>query len=633
MSLIPGWYSYDSGGMDRPMQVSEHDKVVGTWAQAVFEEAKDELEKCEEIVNIDRNINYLMGKQWVDRRPSYKSSPVANRIWTNLIQLVSYLTDIRQSFEVKANNDLYKQHADILNQLIRGWFFNEDIDMTLAMIIIHSALTIGYGRLVWNPDLKNGEGELELTACGAMDVIPIRPSHNLQRALGVIYRTPKPLSWFQEKYPTKGFAVPVDREYSQFISTTSTAAGQGMWGRAYQVLSPQMRRLFGQSASSYRDSVIPMALYREFWIRDNQLNTSNREVIVGDLDKEYGYKVQSGQRLYPRGRLICMGGPVVLYDGPNPFWHGQFPFAALRLNRVPWQWPGISEFRNQIPLQDVMNNILAGILDAVKKAVNPPLIAPDNAFGTAVKRNLDPNMPGAKIFFSPASISPPQYAPAPNLPSFVFQTMLYAQQELDSQSGFIDMGSVSRRGIVPAGDTLEQLKEGQQTLVRLKTRYIESFLKDIGQQFVPNFFQFYTMKRRVQILGQNGLTFEDFDYDPGTMVPAGVPAEEHWRQFQFLVQPGSLLKSSRQPMQMLMLNLRRMGDMDRDNMLESLDLGQMKESIRTNLESEGRDILIQMVRQKMGGSTGGGAAAEAIGQPGLMGPPNGGPPGGGAPPA
>lgn len=607
MPNLPGWYSYDSSGTDYPLSISDHDKEVGGWCQAVFEEAKDELERYEEIVNIDRNINYLMGKQWVERRPSYKSAPVSNRLWTNLTQLVSYLTDIRQSFEVKANNHLYDNHAKVLNNLVRNWFFNEDIDMTIAMIIIHSALTIGYGRLVWNPELKNGEGELELTACGAMDVIPIRPGHSLQRSLGVIYRAPKPLSWFRDRYPTKGFAVPIDREYSQFMATSaSSSAGQGMWGRAWQVLSPQMRRLFGQSASQYRESVIPMALYREFWIRDEQKNTSDRDVYVGDIDKEYGYIVRPGQRLYPRGRLICMGGPVVLYDGPNPFWHGQFPFSALRLNRVPWQWPGVSEFRNQIPLQDIMNNILAGILDSVKKAVNPPLLAPDNAFGQAVKRNLDPNMPGAKVFYSPASIASPQYAAPPVLPSFVFQTMLYAQQELDAQSGFIDLGSVSRKGIIPAADTLEQMKEGQQTLVRLKVRYIESFLKDLGHQFVPNAFQFYSMKRRIQILGGDGITFEDYDYDPGKMVPSGVPAEEHWRSFQFMIQPGSLLKSSRQPMQALFVGLRRQGDLDRDNLLEALDLGGMKESIRKGLEKEGGEFLIQMIRQKMNASGGGG---------------------------
>jgi hypothetical protein len=607
---LPGWYSYDSGGMDRSMQQSDHDKQVSSWCQAVFEEAKDELERYEDIVQLDRYINYLMGRQWTERRPSYKAAPVSNRIWTNLIQLVSYLTDIRQSFEVKATNKNFDDHAKVLNKVIRAWFFNEDVDMTLAMIIIHAALTIGYGRLVWNPDLKNGEGEIEFTSCGAMDVIPIRPSHTLQRSLGVIYRSPKPLAWFQEKYPTKGFAVPADREYSQFQSSASNA-GQGMFGRAWQILSPQMKRLFGQSASQFRDSVIPMSLYREFWLRDNQKNTSNADVFVGDVVTEHGYVVAPGKKLYPRGRLICMGGPIVLYDGPNPFYHGCFPFAALRLNRVPWQWPGVSEFRNQIPLQDTMNNILAGILDAVKKAVNPPIIMPDNALGPAARKNLDPNMPGAKVFYSPASIAPPQYAPAPQLPGFVFQVMLYVQQEMDSQAGFVDLGAVSRKGIIPAADTLEQMKEGQQTLVRLKVRYIEGFLKEIGQQMMADVFQFYSLQRRIIMLGSDGMTWEDFDWNPGTMVPAGTPPEEHWRSFQFMVQPGSLLKSSRLQQQQLILGLRGRGDFDRDNTLEALDLGSMKDSVRKNLEQEGREILINIVKQKMAAQGGGGIGMPA----------------------
>ena len=600
-----GWYTFDPGGQQFPIKETAHDAIIAKWCESVFEEARDELERNEEIVNIDRAISYLCGKQWVNRRPSYKAAPVANRLWTNLVQLISYLTDIRPSFEIKSNNKLYDHHAKVLNKMVSAWFTNEDIDMSLAMIIIHAALTIGYGRLVWNPDLKNGDGEMELTPLGAMDLIPIRPSHTLQKAMGVIYRCPKPLSWFKDKYPLKGFRVPIDKEYSSF----SIIPNKNIWNRSMEIMSPQMRRLFGQSSTQTRESAIPMALYREFWVRDSQRNTSNREVWVGDggqLSGEYGYMVPPNGKLYPRGRLIIMGGPVVLFDGPNPFFHGQFPFAALRLNRVPWQWPGISEFRNQIPLQDVMNNVLAGILDAVKKAVNPQMLAPDNAFSAAVKKSLDPNIPNAKIFYSPSSIAAPFYAPAPVLPGFVFQTMLYAQQELDSQSGFLDMGSMSRRGIIPSNDTIEQMKEGQQTLVRLKVRYIEDFMKQVGQQWVPNAFQYYTMERRLQLLGNDGLTWEDFDWEPGTMVPAGDKTEEHWKKFTFMMVPGSLLKSARQPQQALMMQLRRMGDMDLKNMLDSLDLGGLFESIKKGLEAEGANVLLQAMRQKQAGQGGGG---------------------------
>lgn len=603
---LPPWYSTDPNGTDSVMSMTDHDRLVSLWCQSIYEESKAELERYEEISHIDRHINYLLGKQWADRRPSYKAAPVSNRIWTNLIQLVSYLTDIRQSFEVRSDNRLYDDQSKILNDIVRAWFTNEGVDLTMAMIIVHAALTIGYGRLTWNPELNNGEGEVELTPCGALDVIPIRPGHKLQQCYGVIYRTPKLLEWFRHKYPTKGSMVPVDREYSQYLHESSTASGQGLWGRAWQFLSPQYRRLFGKQGGEYKDSVLPMALYREFWLRDNQKNTSNRTVYVGNPAKEYGYTVPPGKSLYPRGRLIIMGGPVVLYDGPNPFWHGQFPFAGLRINQVPFQWPGVSEFRNQVPLQDTMNNILAGILDTVKRAVNPPLLAPDNSLGAQARKNFDANMPGAKIFYNPASVNVPQYAQPANLPSFVFQTMLYAQQELDAQSGFIDPGSLTRRGIIPAADTLEQLKEGQQTLVRLKTRYIEDFIKQIGQQFVPLVFQFYSLGRRIQMFGETGKTAADFDYNPGTMVPQGIQAEQHWRQFRFYVQGGSLLKSSRQPVEAKAMILRRQGDIDRNNLLDMLDMSDMKESIEKGLEKEGTEIIINMLRQKMS-ATGGGA--------------------------
>lgn len=579
-------------------QDGEYQKSVRNWCESVYEEAKDELEKNEEIINIDKSIAFLLGKQWSEKRPTYKSSPVSNRVWSNLIQLVSYLTDIRPSFEVKASNKLYDGHCEVLNKLTKSWFYNQDIDMTLAQIIIHAATTIGYGRLVWNPDLQGGIGDMELKALGPTDLIPIRPAHNLQGSRGVVYHTIKELSWFRDKFPIMGNAVQADNQLSRYSKTSKPG---GAIGRAWEVVGPAMRRIFSAAATAVTESTLPLARLREFWIRDEQRNTSNATVYVGDLKKGYGYKVEPGEKLYPRGRLIVMGGSIILYDGPNPFWHGQFPFAALKLNQVPWSWLGISEFRNQIPLQESMNNILAGILDSVKRAVNPPLLAPSNAFGDAVKKNIDPNMPNAMIYYNPNTIAPPQYAQSASLPGFVFETMLYFQRELDSQSGFLDLQGLTRRGIIPAGDTIEQLKQNQQTMVRLKVRYIEGFFKEIGNMFVANAFQFYSMKRRIHMLGSDGLTWEDFDFEPGTMVPDTSSPEIFFRNFGFYVAPGSLLDANRVQKAMLMLQLRRMGDMDLKNLLESLDLGTMYDKIKKNLQDEGGDILLQAVKAKMGG--------------------------------
>lgn len=63
------------------------------------------------------------------------------------------------------------------------------------------------------------------------------------------------------------------------------------------------------------------------------------------------------------------------------------------------------------------------------------------------------------------------------------------------------------------------------------------------------------------------------------------------------------------------MNLRRQGDLDRDNLLEILDMGNLKESIKKNLQAEGKDILLNMLRQKMSGTAGGGGLSpEAMAQ-------------------
>src|SRR4030065_1246903 len=130
-------------------------------------------------------------------------------------------------------------------------------------------------------------------------------------------------------------------------------------------------------------------------------------------------------------------------------------------------------------MQDVMNHVLAGILDMVKKAVNPPMSAPLNSFSDAVRKSMDPNMPGARLDYRPGAGQPPSWAQIAQLPSFVFDTMMYAREELTNQTGFLDPGSLAGKKIIPSADTMEQLGQGQQTLVRLKVRYIESFFREV----------------------------------------------------------------------------------------------------------------------------------------------------------
>jgi hypothetical protein len=252
---------------------------------------------------------------------------------------------------------------------------------------------------------------------------------------------------------------------------------------------------------------------------------------------------------------------------------------------VPWQFTGLSEIRQMIPMQDVINNILAGILDMIKKAVNPIFYAPESAFSSSVWDSLDWGMPGAKAAYSPISPTPPQFGPTPNLPSFVFQMLGWAGKEMDRGSGIAALSNALQKKQVPGVDTLESIRGAQQTPIRLKGRNIEVMLRDVGSMQVQNFFQFYTDRRQLYLPGSKEGVFQRIDWNP-KVDQAGFSQDQISRQFEFLLEGGTLLNLNRIERAVALMRLRAMRDIDRRTLIENLDLGLNVDEIEKRLKAE-----------------------------------------------
>src|SRR5262249_52943751 len=96
-------------------------------------------------------------------------------------------------------------------------------------------------------------------------------------------------------------------------------------------------------------------------------------------------------------------------------------------------------------------------------------------------------------------------------------------------------------------------------------------------------------------------------------VPGNMDPREFAQNFAFNIKPGSLLNTTRAQRAQILLMLRRMGEVDRNNLLEAFELGPMIPSINKNLHEEGKDLLLQLVKakaQKQGGI--GNTAANAL---------------------
>lgn len=583
-TFLPELRPREQGQTSSDSNLAPDIRVAQQWLEAAYEEARYECAQSEDIAQMAKTIDYLMGRQWPKGRSPLKSRPVDNRMWRIFWEQVGLLTDVRPLFEVKALRKDYDDHADIVNKVTRCWWMESDADMELTLMVIYALMGTGYGKLEWNPFQRNREGDFDFLTISPTDCMPLKPtSTDLQSAQLIVHQKPMPLQWFRNKFGKEGWRVQADIRYSKF--QTPGEAPTNMTGMMFENLSPQMKRIVGKPGM-VRESYYPMALYRAFWAKDYHLNNSNRTIIMGSPGSSWAYEVKPGEMLYPRGRVFEMGGPYLLNDGPSPYLHGKFPFGALRMNMVPWQFGGASEMRPIMPLQDIVNNILAGVIDMVKKAVNPNFIAPKNAFDPAVWNALDWSLPGAKAQYNPGSPHPPQWAPAPQLPAFVLAVLQLAAREMDASSGIAAMAEAVRKNQVPGSDTLESIKQSQQTPIRLKGRNMEVFLRHFGSMTISNVFQFYTAQRRYWMLGPDGLTYEDFDWKPGEMVPAGVRAEDHIRNFQFLIHPGTLLNIAQEKKAQVLMMLRKNRDLDRTTLLEHLDLGVDPDRINKALQQE-----------------------------------------------
>jgi hypothetical protein len=142
----------------------------------------------------------------------------------------------------------------------------------------------------------------------------------------------------------------------------------------------------------------------------------------------------------------------------------------------------------------------------------------------------------------------------------------------------------------------------------MRGRLIEYAIRELAHFLKFGFLQWYTAPRRMAILGPDGLTLEDFDFNPGTLIPdasgtitdadgnetkfddyAGLDrtqrAIKHAENFTFYVTPNSMLELSLQRKKSEAIMLRGMGEIDHNTFLEIMEVSNIS-GINKALSSE-----------------------------------------------
>lgn len=568
---------------DDPFYPKYYLEEASRWADMVYEESVSQLSYDDEVREVQRYIQILMGRQWPADRPVYKARPVINKVAKFFWELVAYLTDLRLNIDISTENSSFKSLEELFKKAVQGNYRTQRGTMATIFAIMHASLGSGYVKVYPN----SVKDDICYLPCGPDSVTPIMANPiDLQLSAGIIHQAWMPLSWFQEKFPGIGHTVQAEMSYE----------GEAMGERpgyvpeyTWNSIAPGLRKFLysvgstepSRGGGAWGTGKMPVALYTEYWFRDPQINTSNQDIKIGSGN--WSYTVRKGERIYPWGRLLCTAQRTrrkPLYDGPNFHWHGQFPFALLRLQPVPWMWSGISEFRDLWPINSEMNQVVANALDLQKQALNPTFASVENALDDATWNKYYPGMPGQKLRIIARNTPIDQLLKwiHPDTGTLNSVPVLYQmlKSAFDEQSGITDVGRAMNKKQVPSESTIEAIRESQTGKFRVKGLFLEQFVEDVGRLALSDIIQFYTRKRVIQLFGEKGLTWEHLDYDPASIVPHMATMKgkedpyfrgrEFVKQFMLSVAAGSGMPAQRRANAEIAMALRARHDLDRESL-------------------------------------------------------------------
>lgn len=566
---------------------------VLSWCKKITQEASDYLESCEHFELIPKTIEAISRVYCPPAGKGKLSSTSLNRTLRVFLQLSAGLTDTKPFWEFTSFNPDHQYSAKMFNMLAEEWWEQNLIDQKWLGVIQYAlAGSVGYAHVRYDQDTD----DIDLVPCDPRDVLPYRPANinSIQSCQAVIYREEKPMSFVVQRWPQHAAKIVVDKALNRPTQKSTvgqpTAFQSSLWG------SSEPQKKIGKQAIVY--------LYRAY-VDDRSVNESSNPVEVGDFKdtndpvtgqdvripaNDWSYVVQPREKLYPNKRLIVFTSTVVLYDGPSPFLHGKFPFVKFTLDPVPWSWLGISPIWGILGLQDSLNSRLRITDDHAEKVGRPDVIADKNSVSKAQLDKVDTRRSGLKVLQNPMAGKGFQKIPTDPLDPAIYTGIDFLLKQIDEAAGVVDMSQLSQLNQLPETETVEKIMESMTPAIRLRSRVLEAAIRELAYMMLSNFVQFYDVKRRFATLGPAGLTQEDFDFDPGTLIPdfseedsldaaivlAKSPAPKiqrmktFLRNYAFQVAPSSLLNASEVTRKLLYLQLFRAGVLDPWTLLEVL---------------------------------------------------------------
>lgn len=539
---------YNTSRILVPSRETRKDKLLA-WCRESWQQGDAHLRSQRPYKDIIAAMRMLAGDEGPVELPPEVSHVYTNRLKRQIREVVAVISQINPSWSYNSLNPDFKDVADTLNRLLLGWWTAAAADLKLRKGNQYAAgVGTGWIQPTWRKARgRYGKGEIDLDVHGPNSVRLVQPSADMdhQKAYAVILTVEKSIAAARQIFPEHADKMVPDRDAANYggqsrVMKLIEKLGGSLGG------SYVMKRFGAQKPMEQRMGSYPTVDLNYMWIQDNSVNPGSTQIEMGKVGTSWHYKVPYvGQQievgtdaagrpiyrtadyedamLYPMRRLIVFTNTWILYDGPSPNWHGKVPLIKLVVDDWPWEFLGYGMLRDGEPLQKEINATLRGIGDRIQNALRPALAYDENIVSKGTMDKFDPRKPGARIQMNKQmggtgieSILPPELLRV--YPEHMQYVEMLAEF-MDHQMAVTDMRNLAKARQIPSDKTIDKMLEVAGPLVMDMTRVLEVSIRDLGQMVGAMFFQHYDSRRRVAMIGQDGLKLDKFDFDPQTLWP------------------------------------------------------------------------------------------------------------------
>ena len=567
----------------------KHHLAVLSWLTDALAEGESFLRAQRGYNDIDRIIDTIMGDG--DTARIGTSSPLSiNQFGKIALDLKSAECDIKPFWDYRVTNKNFEQQAQLSQKLAKSWWTRRFIGMRMNELLSYAnAAGTGYAHHIWNTEIEDQDILIE----DPRDVIPIRPGsfRSIQESFGVIIRRERSVNWVKAMYPKSAKYIKADRDAS-VIAQAKTNKVQNLLA-SLNMQSGFVNNLLaslGGSRPQAQTLGVPAVDIFTIYLKDPRKNETSHTITMGLMNGQrtnWSYDVAPGESLYPRKRCIICCRSAVLYDDTSIYWHGMFPLTKLTIDPWPWSWLGKAPLRDLLPLHGELQKTARGISQHFDRVFRPGLAADKNSMSKSAIERIDTARAGLKIRHNPLAGKGVELLHEPALDPQIMPWLQAIIEQMKDLSGVKDATQLMNLGQVPSSETVEKILETMSPSIRIRSMVMESFISEFAMIVLNNFFQFYTAAQRMAVLGPSGLTWEDFDYDPGNLIPDATKlwpnrnpndpektraerAQEFARLFAYDVAPGSLLASAGVTEKLMYMQLAKAGVLDNITLLEKL---------------------------------------------------------------